>query len=451
MRKYIFNSNTIIIVVLFVLIAVQFNVKRWNKSLIIDWDVKEYYGYLPATFIYHDLHLKYFDTIPSIKKYGWYKTTESGDRVFKMSMGMSMLYLPSFFIVNAWQHYSNRNSDGYCVPYQKALALNVMLYLFFGLLFLSKVLHRYFSKLAVWLTLIFIVFGTNLLFYSTNESGMPHDYSFSLFSIFLWSLVNWFEQKKIQYALLLGFLVGLISLIRPTNSVIVVFLVLYKCMNFNDFKNNISLFFKYWKHWVPSILLCLIVWVPQLLYWKEVTGHYIHYSYDKEGFFFNNPQITNVLFSYRKGWFVYTPLAIFALIGLFLLSKKQSEFRWSIIFYLIVHVYIVSCWWCWWYGGCYGQRAMIESFAFLSIPLAAFFDKICDSVTWHRVVLWLIMFFIFVTSIIQTLQYRYTIIHWDAMTKEAYWKVFLKVKKPKDIKNYLDEPNYDKRMRGEDE
>ena len=451
MGKIFINTKTVIIIILLILIAVQFNIRRWNKSQIIDWDVKEYYGYLPAALIYHDIHLNFFDTIPEIQKYGWYKTTENGGRYFKMSMGLSMMYLPSFLIVNTWQHNIKGKSDGYSIPYQKALALNALLFLFLGLLFLNKILRKYYSDLAVTLTLIFTVFGTNLLFYATNEPGMPHVYNFSLFAIFIWSSIKWHERSKIVYALIIGLLLGFITLIRPTNFIIIIFLIFYQCYKISDLKDNILKFLRLWYHWVPALILCFAIWIPQLLYWREVTGHYIHYSYDKEGFFFNDPQIWKVLFSYRKGWFIYTPLAIISILGLFFLKGKQTGFRWAILIYLIIHVYIVSSWWCWWYGGCYGQRAMIESFAFLAIPLTAFFDKITSKYSWKHISIWILMLFILTTSVIQTLQYRYTIIHWDSMTKEAYWKVFLKVKKPKDIKKYLEEPNYEKRMKGEDE
>jgi len=40
----------------------DFNVKIWkNPTRVIQWDVIDYYGYLPAAFIYHDISLKFKD------------------------------------------------------------------------------------------------------------------------------------------------------------------------------------------------------------------------------------------------------------------------------------------------------------------------------------------------------------------------------------------------------
>ena len=90
---------------------------------------------------------------------------------------------------------------------------------------------------------------------------------------------------------------------------------------------------------------------------------------------------------------------------------------------------------------------MIESFAVLSLPLAAIVNKIFEKFSWQNLTLGLIILFLMILNIIQTFQYRYTIIHWDSMTPKAYWHVFMKLDKPKDIKLYLEEPNYNKKSR----
>ena len=74
------------------------------------------------------------------------------------------------------------------------------------------------------------------------------------------------------------------------------------------------------------IFFAFLVWIPQLLYWKTVTGNYLFYSYADEGFFFLNPQILKGLFSYRNGWLIYSPVMFFALLGIPFLYRYAKDF-----------------------------------------------------------------------------------------------------------------------------
>ena len=447
MLKFIQSSKFVILLIIGILVFIQFNISRWNKAEIFEWDVKVYYAYIPAAFIYKDLHMKYFDTIPEIGNYGWYSTDSSGNRYLKVSMGVALMYLPSFAVVHTWQLITGGATDGYSAPYQRAVSLNVMLFLFLGLFSLYKILKRFYKPLVVSVTLILIVFATNLLYYASNEPGLSHVYSFSLFAFLLWLIVKWYEKPKFKIALGIGFILGLISLIRPTNLIIIIILGLYGVKSFKDFKTNINLFLKTYPQWILAILMFCVAWLPQLVYWKIVTGHYFFYTYGDEGFLFAKPEIINVLFSYRKGWFVYTPIALVAIAGIFYLNKTSNKFRLGITTYLLIHIYVVASWWCWWYGGCFGQRSMIESLAILAIPLAALINKVFEKFSWQRLALGIVIILMFILNIIQTFQYRYTIIHWDSMTKQAYWHVFLKMDKPKDIDLFLEAPDYNNKKR----
>jgi hypothetical protein len=143
-----------------------------------------------------------------------------------------------------------------------------------------------------------------------------------------------------------------------------------------------------------------------------------------------------VLFSYRKGWFVYTPVMIFSIIGLFFILKhKTNVFKTSIVIYLIINIYMLSCWWCWWYGGGFGMRSLIQAYVLLAIPLAAFYQYVF-SLEFKK------QTFVFITrgltvfllstflclNIIQTYQYDHPadhrLLHYDAMSKAAYWRIF---------------------------
>jgi hypothetical protein len=107
MRKPTFIFNKLpyiisIILIAFILNCIK-NVKLWQRTeSVINWDIISYYGYLPATFIYHDHTLKFIDNYKGPHKFTiWSRKAPNGGNVILTSMGMSMLYSPFFFLGHA--------------------------------------------------------------------------------------------------------------------------------------------------------------------------------------------------------------------------------------------------------------------------------------------------------------------------------------------------------------
>ena len=176
-----------------------------------------------------------------------------------------------------------------------------------------------------------------------------------------------------------------------------------------------------------------MMWIPQLLFYKHHTGQYFYFAYGGERFFWNDPQIINILFSYRKGWVTYTPLIILAFIGFFFIKKDFPLSKWTFVIITAIMVYVFSCWWDWGYGGCFGARAFCQQIAFLSVPIAYFVDFILYSskkYMFKGILTLLTMVFIFsciCLNLGQSYQYSHLMkIHVWAMTKDAYWDVFRK-------------------------
>jgi len=247
----------------------------------------------------------------------------------------------------------------------------------------------------------------------------------------------------------MGFVIGLISLIRPTNGLIVIIFLFYNITNLKDVKTRMQLFLKNYRKIIVMIVCVFIVWLPQLLYWKTITGDWFYYSYTDERFFFNDPKILSVLFSFRKGWLIYTPVMAFSVIGIGFLWKTNKKYFYPILLFFIVNLYVISCWWCWWYGGGFGMRALIESYAILAIPLAAFLTWMIKQKLLLRIPLYIIVAAITLQTAFHTFQYNYGTIHWGYMTKEAYFDSFWRVKKSKNFYSLLSEPDSKAARKGE--
>jgi hypothetical protein len=397
-----------------------------------EWDSDQYYSYLPAKFIHHDLDFKY------TSRYWLITAPKTGKLVPKMTYGMALMYSPFFFIGHKIAINENAPLDGYSRPYGDMVHWGSLFYSLMGLIILGFVLKRFYSDAITAVTLVTIFFATNLFYYTMQAGEMPHAYCFFLISLLMWLTCKWHEEKKSLYFLWLGLTAGLLSLIRPTEILIALIFLLYGINSVAELKTKIKEIVLSAKN-VPLFLLgFFIIWVPQLLFWKAQTGSYFFFSYgSKEQFFWGDPQIMNLLFSYRKGWFVYTPVMLFSIIGLFMLRDRAKEFKWAITIYMIINIYVLSCWWCWWFGGSFGMRALVQAYALLAIPLAAFykyifaldFKKQILTIGVKGLVVFLGSSFLCL-NIMQTMQYYNVpnpynrVLHYEAMSKAAYWRAF---------------------------
>jgi hypothetical protein len=446
-RKY-----SIVIWLLVSLFAVKstLNIKPYDRKAIIDQDIIFYYGYLPATFIYHDWSFTFPDK-PGFTGKVWSLPSPNGKRVQKMSMGLAYLYAPFFAIAHFYTLVTGGVANGYSPNYQEALVWTGLFYFILGLFLLHLILPRYFTDKVTALVLLIIGVGTNLFNYATWDGAMSHVYSFFLFALTLWLFIRWIDDPRFWRTLFLGICAGLIVLIRPTNLIFVLFLALLFLFQKKSRTEKWQFLLNLKGKWILLIGGFFLTWIPQLIYWKMNTGHWMYYSYQGEPFYFTHPQILNGLFSYRKGWLIYTPLMSLALIGIFTLRDELKAFLWPTLITIVLAVYVTFSWWCWWYGGSFGARSMIEFYVMLSIPLAAFLKWIFQRhIVIKGITCALLVFFIYL-NLFQTKQYRSTLLHWDSMSKNAYWAIWGTTDWPPNYQEILIPTHAEKARKGENE
>lgn len=424
------------------------DIAPWKEKKVIDQDVIFYYGYVPATFIYHDLSFS-FPSRPGFKGFVWTIPLPNGKSIQKMTMGTAFLYTPFFGIAHLYTKLTGGLADGYSLYYQISLIWAGVFYFIIGILLLRKILSQFFEDTVVSLVIITLSLGTNLFNYSIWDGAMSHVYSFFMFALALWAFLKWLKTPTYWLTILLGLALGMIVLIRPTNATFFLFLGLYFLFRNVSFKENRQFIAGLKWKLLLLVISSIIVCVPQLIYWKIYTGHYIFFSYQGESFFFNNPQITNGLFSYTKGWFVYTPLMWLAVTGLLLMRDKLKEWLWPTIITMSVSIYIIFSWWCWWYGGGFSARPLVEFYVVMSFPLGAFFAFIVKRNIFIKGVTTIMVVFLIWLNLYQSEQYRTSLLHWDSMSKQAYWGIWGRQTWPEGYEQMLIHLDAEKAKKGE--
>ncbi len=426
------KTNLALAFIATVLLASAFNIKsgkdQWTSSIASDG--KGYYAYLPAIFIYHDLNFGFYDQIENNtyfnpNRVADYRIMHNEKYADKYFAGTALAMLPFFAIGRCAAHLFNYPDDGYSKPFQIAIALAAIFYTLLGCFILHKILARFdVSDFTSALILVVLTFGTNLYYYTVIEPSMSHVYSFALVSFFLLAAFRYFETFNNKYLILLSALMGWIILIRPVNAIALLALP-FAASSFNDFWVGVKKIFLNKSFVVMNALLFICVLAIQPILYNMQTGSFWLYSYGDEHLDFLHPQIMNVLFSYKKGLFVYTPLLFVSLVGFYFLFKRNSYRFFCLLGFLTAITYMISSWEVWWYGGSFSLRPFIDYYAFFGILLALPLEHFQRG---KPIFLSLLILLTLVCQI-QTYQYRYYSIHWENMTKQKYWDVFLRVDK----------------------
>ena len=416
-----------LIAILCMAVCIQKHLVSKEHSNFVASDGKGYYGYLPAVFVYKDPAFNFIKQYEA-NYYGpesyfdFRNNTDEGKIVNKYFSGLAILWAPFFLMAHLLAFLLHLPADGYSLVYQLSVPVAMGFYLYLGLKALFKLLLSFnVAVLPAFLTICFTLLATNLLYYVVLECSMTHAYSFSLICIFAYCLFQICNGKHPKWILFGIVTLGLIVAIRPVNLMVIGLLPVMA-----GSKERLILFFRRtfanYKYLLSGILLATVPFIIQMSLWHWQTGHWIVYAYKDENFIWNRPAIYQVLFSYRKGWFLYTPFALIGVLGLVYWLKKDAFRGISALIQLILILYVVSCWWSWGYGMGFGHRAMID---FLILPALGFHTLICADKILRRLAITLSIVCLTI-NVIQTYQYKRYILLWDGMNKDAYWKVFLK-------------------------
>ena len=415
-----------------------FRIKDKNWQNVMVYDPTGYYTYLTSLFIENDITVVNDDMI--------YVRELNGKKYNKFTYGMALIYSPFFLTAHAITKFTNFESDGYSLPYILLICSGAILYLLIGFWYLIQLLKTYeLSDFAIWLTILLLLIGTNLLIFSVKFGSSPHVYSFVFIAGFLYYIRKYFLSSKSKYLIFAAIFFTIVFLIRPFNALIITAVPILMA---TDFLSGVRQLLRSWKYLILGSVIFLAGISIQLYVWYLQTGEVILYAYSDEGFYFNKPQIFNVLFSFNAGMFVYSPILLLSLFGLIFMYKrnKQLALFWLLSFSVVI--YFISSWWSWNYVGSFGIRAMIDFYAIFSLPLAFLLDQ---NKQWRQIIVLPLCGIFLCLSVIQNYQFHKNIYHKYSMNFEKYWFNFLKLsdKYVNTLGGSLDLPPYSKNAMSE--
>lgn len=398
--------------------------RGWTPMKVTQWDALGYYQYLPAVFIHGDIHrqswLEAMDSVYQMSGGSIYQVTElpNGNRATKYFCGLALMQAPFFAAGHLAAAATGAAQDGFSPPYQWAIALSPLCYVLVALFLLRSVLRRYFNDNVVAPTLLLVVLATNGIQYISVDNAQTHGYLFALYAAQLFFTQRWHERPTYWGAMAIGGLIGLATVSRPTEALMLFIPLLWNTHEKEAARAKWALVRNRLSHLGVAMAAGFIAFLPQLLYWKAVTGSWVYDVGSKWDFL--NPH-WRVLSGGEKGWFIYTPITVLLVAGLFFLRGKP--WRKSVLVFTLLNTWVIIAWHDWHYGGSYSSRALVQSYPVLALPFAALMER-AFTTRWRWVILMLCSYFL-VVNLFQIKQYNNTVIHYDRMNFAAYWAVYL--------------------------
>lgn len=421
-----------------------------EKSCLCAYDGFGYYAYLPQ--MYEQGHLKFEQQWMQQKqnKYcnGAYayqlEKKDLKNEINIYHMGMSFVLLPSYVLGDIAARIGGYPLDGFSKPYHISYHLNAFLFIFLGLLYLRKLLLFFASDKSTAITISLIALGTNAYFIFNYQYDLPHLYLFTINTACIYHFLKFLQSRKNktdydtpqttpahpkhllsiitsmfardQHSFwFAALLFGLAVCIRPTQLLlgIIPFLLFLKELG------RTRAFFKYMFFLGSVVIFCNI---PQFLYWKIVGGEWLILNLHTEDMVLRDPNLYNFLFSYRKGWLLYTPLFFLLPFGFWFFYKKNKTLFWGVLGFSTLYIWAMSSWECWWYASSFGQRVMVDIYSLLAIPLVLLIDGLKNRIA--LLALGITAISCLVLNQFQSEQVRLGILDGHRMTKEHYWLIW---------------------------
>jgi hypothetical protein len=330
------------------------------RNYIIEGDGKGFYLYLPNIFIKKNFTHQQPDSRFIIDF--------SGIPINKFFVGTAIMEAPFFLGACAYCFLTGSPIDGVSEPFQVSIAVAAVLYCIAGLFFVRKILQHFkFSESETAVTIFLLAFGTNLFTHFALSPSMSHVYSFAVMAAFFFLFISGRGKRDL---FLVAITLGLIVLIRPFN-ILCLFALPFLCGSFSELRNRVNQLSggKISAVFFPAIIFLAVIFIQPFL-WYLQSGQFFIWPYEEAGFYPLRPKVYEILFGFRSGFFIYTPLFLFALILFTIEMRRTIQTVLLFLLFFIPLIYILSSWWAWPYWDSFGLRPVVDYYSILAVPLA---------------------------------------------------------------------------------
>ena len=311
--------------------------------------------------------------------------TRTGHIENHFTVGPAMLWAPFLIVAHvgvllARAMGSTVAADGFSAPYRLAMALATAVYGFLGLLISFRLARKYVDETWALLATLAIWWATSLPVYMYFNPSWSHALSAFVVALFLWYWDKTRDSRGLPQWILLGALAGLMLNVYYANVMLFVVLLLEAAHQYRaafrsagpDTPDVPRLLLRHFLFAV-TIVVCMM---PTFIAHRVIYGGILETGYvSVRDWFWGSPYLFSVLFSANHGLFSWTPVLLFAVIGLFAFWRSVPRTGLAFLAAALAFYYFIASYPDWAGISSYGNRFFVSLTPLFILGLAVFLDR----------------------------------------------------------------------------
>lgn len=283
-------------------------------------------------------------------------------------------------------------ADGFSAPYRIAMAFGTAFYAFLGLLLAVRIAREYVDERWAFLAAISVWWATSLPIYMYFNPSWSHAHSAFAVALFLWYWHETREQRTTMQWCLLAAIAGLMLNVYYANAMLLLVLAVEAARQypaaFRDPASGAPSAAQLLKRHLLFGAIVVIALAPTF-----VTRYIIYGSPFESGYIslkdwaWDSPFFLAVLFSSNHGLFVWTPIVVLAVAGLFLLWRREPRVGAPFLAAALGFYLFIACYPDWAGISSYGNRFFVSLTALFIVGMSVLLDRAAKLVRHPRAML----------------------------------------------------------------
>jgi hypothetical protein len=374
------------ILILLFLLSLPF-VNPWVRG-----DGVGYYAFARAPLIEHSLdfrndwaranssfRMSHFDSHGNITPEQFTKTGHLNNH---FSVGPAILWAPFLLLAHVAVKMVDAfggqiAANGFSRPYTVAMAAGTALYGFLALWISFRLARRFVSEEWAFLAALGVWLASSLPVYMYFNPSWSHAQSAFAVAVFIWYWLRTLSSRTTRQWLVLGAIGGLMMDVYYINAVL---LFLPFAESIGTYRSAIA---RGDQSLIGSTLLrnlmlslgLLAAFLPTLITKKIIYGSFFDFGYGVP-WYWSSPAFVKVAFSSDHGFFIWTPVLIFAVLGLLLFARQDRKLAGYFVALFLLYLYAIGCYSDWDGLSSFGNRFFVSLTPIFVIGLAAFFQQL---------------------------------------------------------------------------
>jgi hypothetical protein len=354
-----------------------------------------YYAFARAPLIQHNLDFTrdYQEANISFRENRLDKTgqpttefrTRTGHVENHFTVGPAILWSPFLLVAHAGVLLARSMgsaipADGFSMPYRIAMALATAIYGFLGLLISFRIARKYVDETWALLATLAIWWASSLPIYMYFNPSWSHAHSAFVVALFLWYWLETQDARTFGQWILLGAIAGLMLDVYYANVMLFAILPLEASREYAaalrkatpTTPSGAQLMARY-AAFAAAAILCM---APTFIAHRIIYGSIFETGYIPIGFWnWGSPYLFSVLFSSNHGLISWTPVILFAVIGLVAFWRSVPRTGLAFLAAALAFYYFIAAYPDWAGISSYGSRFFISLTPLFVLGLAVFLDR----------------------------------------------------------------------------